>query len=225
MWFKRNMGAPSYFVDGGGSTCEQVWIHALAMTPRRMGSSMTGGGRRRWIDTQSGDSPCSIRADIGMSLCQRCLLERGKAHEVKVTMTTMITSGESEGPLGVRGDSRRGDLGYCPIIQSIGDTRKLSWATQPQNKVEPCRLSETQSKLIGRKAQSDGYTRHLKPDWGNLAVRAFRGDGGNLSVVAQGVSILLDSRNRGTTTRRRSKTANLIQSLISFSFLMIVYHV
>ena len=179
MWFKRKLGVPSSFRRSEGSTCEQVRTCALAMAPWRMGGSMAG---RRKTDTQSGESPCSVRADSGMPLCQRCLLERGKAHEVVVPVTTVITSRTRKGPLGVRGDCRRGDLGYCPIIQSSGDTVKLSWATQPQNKVEPRRLSEAWSKLVVRKALSNGYARHLKLDWGNLTVQDFRGDGGNLAL-------------------------------------------
>jgi hypothetical protein len=40
--------------------------------------------------------------------------------------------------------------------------------------------------LCGGKAMSDGYTRSLEPDWGNLTVRDFRGNGGNLTIDFKG---------------------------------------
>ena len=144
-------------------------------------SRCRGNGTATLIAVQSGDSPCPVRVSIGMPLCQRWLLGWGLAHEVVVAVRSVITSRGSEGPLGCRGLGLHRDLGDC-----------LEGLVTPRSKVELCRLRlGTQQTVTGKTAYE---MRNLKPDWGNLTIRDFRGDGGNLAEkkTAEGASILLD---------------------------------
>ena len=112
-------------------------------------------------DMQSGDSPYSIGVDSGMPLCQRCLLEQGKAHEAIVAMMPMTTSGKSEGPLGCRGLGLHGDLGDCPIFSPVETLGYCHGLPTPQRKVEPNSLGRSmqQTALTGsRKAAYDAKT-------------------------------------------------------------------
>jgi len=108
-----------------------------------------------------------------MPLCQRWLLGHGLAHEVIVAMMSMITSGMSEGPLGCRGLGWHRDLGDC--------LRRL---VTPRSKVKLCRLRRGTQQTVTGKAVYE--MRNLKPDWGKLTVRDFRGDGGNLTIDFKG---------------------------------------
>jgi hypothetical protein len=76
-------------------------------------SRCRGNDTATLVAVQSGDSPCSVKASIGMPLCQRWLLGHGLAHEAIVAMMPIITSGMSEGPLGCCGFGLHRDLGDC----------------------------------------------------------------------------------------------------------------
>jgi hypothetical protein len=145
-------------------------------TLRRRGGSMVIR-----TEVQSREGACSIRVANGMLQTNiGDIWGQGPAHEVIVARMPVITSGKSEGPLGQLGcgcEERPGRLIKAPEdgrhkIKSpmMGCVRSsLKWSC-PSNCSKAYR--KPKGKAIGERAG-------LKPDWGNPAVRDFRGGGGN----------------------------------------------
>ena len=100
------------------------------------------------------------------------VVERRSAHEAVVAMMSMITSGKSEGPLGVRGHGMYEGLGYC-----------LNWLQDLVAKPSHTSYDEARGKPAEGKAMGDGSARHFQLDWGNLAVQDDRGDERNLTIL------------------------------------------
>ena len=145
-------------------------------TPRRKGGSMATR-----ICAQSREGPISISETAGRLQTNNSLIwGLGPAHEVVVARMPVITSGKSEGPLGQLGcgsEERPGGLIKAPEdgrhkIKSpmMGCVRSSLKGSGPSNCSKAYR--KPKGKAIGERAG-------LKPDWGNPAVRDFRGGCGN----------------------------------------------
>jgi hypothetical protein len=132
---------------------------------RRMGDGMMAR-----TGMQSREGPCPISATDGMRNANiGCVWGHGLSHEAIVAMTPMITSGRSEGPLGYRGH------GGCGVPERLPERASTLLEAEPHHYGE-ARIKPQE------KGASDGRTRSLEPDWGNLTVRDFRGVGRNLTV-------------------------------------------
>jgi len=142
-----------------------------------------GGGMAIRSVVQSREGPCSISVATGTRNANSGhIWGQGLAHEVVVAMITVITSGKSEGPLGVRGYGEHGDRVYCSYHGLLVPERKLGVKglipvmRTDLRKVERADHNEAYRKPKGK---AIGEMRNLKPDCRKCTVRDFRGGEGN----------------------------------------------